>query len=310
MLLALVLDALFGEPKIVWERIPHPVKLLGEIVSFSEKWLNDGYFKKLKGLFFILLAAMLLGVLGYIIAKIPDYGLFEILLVAILLSQKSLIQHAKDVATSLRINVAQGRSALANLVGRDTENLDESEIARATIESMAENFSDGLVAPAFWYLVAGLPGILIYKFINTADSMIGYKNDKYGQFGWAAARIDDVLNYIPARLSGLIIAVSFSSMSAIRVMWQEAKHHRSPNAGWPEAALASVLEIAVSGPRMYEGSLQNYPYVNPAGRMNLEARDINVAISALWRSWIILYVSLASWMFGSELAFLIIQMLK
>ena len=209
----------------------------------------------------------------------------EILIVAILLSHKSLTEHVTAVSLGLQKNLSQGRTAVAMIVGRDTANLAETDIARSAIESAAENFSDGIIAPLFWFLIGGLPGILIYKFVNTSDSMIGYKNIQYNQFGWAAARLDDLLNWIPARLSGLLICIVHQNNSALNIMWRDAKLHRSPNAGWPESAMAGVLDVSISGPRSYEGVIKNYPFVNVDGKKKLTAVDIDNAVDVLWRSW-------------------------
>jgi adenosylcobinamide-phosphate synthase len=226
-----------------------------------------------------------LAIFGYLIERLPFSAIWKILIVAILLSHKSLTEHVTAVSLGLQKNLSQGRTAVAMIVGRDTANLAETDIARSAIESAAENFSDGIIAPLFWFLIGGLPGILIYKFVNTSDSMIGYKNIQYNQFGWAAARLDDLLNWIPARLSGLLICIVHQNNSALNIMWRDAKLHRSPNAGWPESAMAGVLDVSISGPRSYEGVIKNYPFVNVDGKKKLTAVDIDNAVDVLWRSW-------------------------
>ena len=179
---------------------------------------------------------------------------------------------------------------VARIVGRDTSEMDQPAIARGAIESAAENFSDGVIAPVFWFAIAGLPGLLLYKFTNTADSMIGYKTPRHAQFGWAAARFDDALNWIPARITAALIAVShldFGSLSAIRA---DAVLHRSPNAGWPEAAMARVLGVALAGPRSYDGQVQDFPFVNASGQKDIGPEQIEASVRALWRAWIVVLV--------------------
>src|SRR6056297_786791 len=209
----------------------------------------------------------------------------EIIVVAVLLAQRSLVDHVRAVADALRLSVAEARRAVGMIVGRDTAKMDQPDIARAAIESAAENLSDGVIAPAFWFLVAGLPGLLIYKIVNTADSMIGYRTPRYEAFGWAAARLDDVLNVIPARLTALLIAASHWVLRDWRAVMAEARLHRSPNAGWPEAAMARALNVALSGPRSYDGTVQHFPWVHGFGRKDIGAQQIDAACAALWRAW-------------------------
>ena len=208
---------------------------------------------------------------GALVSAVPDFGLLEVLLAATLLCQKSLAEHVRTVADGLRYGLQEGRNAVGKIVGRDVRYLDGGGVARAAIESAAENFSDGVVAPAFWFAVLGLPGIVAYKFINTADSMIGYRSDRFREFGWAAAKLDDMVNYVPARLSAALIAIAHGRWSAFRIMRDDAPRHRSPNAGWPEAALASVLGVALSGPRTYGGVAADFPlrqFERPQGDIN------------------------------------------
>ncbi|MDO9499073.1 cobalamin biosynthesis protein, partial [Falsiroseomonas sp.] len=162
--------------------------------------------------------------------------------------------------------------------------LDEPAVARAAIESAAENLSDGVIAPAFWFLIGGLPLMLVYKITNTADSMIGHRTPRHEAFGWASARFDDLLNLIPARLTAVLIAVSHGWTHA-RPILRDAPLHRSPNAGWPEAAMAVVLNIALSGPRAYHGVMAEFPWVWPEGRRNAGPADVEAACRALWRAW-------------------------
>jgi adenosylcobinamide-phosphate synthase len=215
---------------------------------------------------------------------IPDYGVLETLAVAILIAQKSLVDHVRAVATALRRSVPEGRRAVAMIVGRDTAEMTGPDIARAAIESAAENLSDGVVAPVFWYLLLGLPGIVAYKLVNTADSMIGHLTPRHREFGWASARLDDVLNLVPSRLTALLIALTHGWVDPGPIL-RDAPKHRSPNAGWPESALAPVLNVALSGPRSYDGVRKDYPWVWPEGRRDAGPDDIDAAADALWRVW-------------------------
>ncbi len=287
LLIALILDAILGEPDWLWGRVPHPATLMGRAVEWLDEHLNHGDYRRFTG--GLTITALILGalILGLIIKALPYAGILEALLAAILLAQRSLADHVSQVATALRSSLPEGRRAVSMIVGRDPEELDESAVARGAIESAAENFSDGVIAPAFWFLIFGLPGILIYKVINTADSMIGHRSERYQDFGWAAARIDDLVNWIPARLSGGLICLAYWSKTGWDSMLVDAKHHRSPNAGWPEAAMASVLDIAVSGPRSYNGTMTELMWVNEAGRTHLTPEDIDAAVRVLWRSWFV-----------------------
>jgi adenosylcobinamide-phosphate synthase len=284
LLPAMLLDAALGEPKWLWSRAPHPAVLMGRAVTFFDTRFNKGPQQRIKGS--LAMAAMVIaaGTLGLVIHTIPDAGIFEIMTIAILLAQRSLADHVQAVGNALRLSLNDGRQTVAMIVGRDTANMDTTAVARGAIESAAENLSDGVIAPILWYLVAGLPGILIYKITNTADSMIGHRTPRYEQFGWAAARFDDLLNLIPARVTAALIALSHGWTNAQPIL-RDGPLHRSPNAGWPEAAMAVILNIALSGPRSYHGVTKEYPWVWPEGRMTLTPDDIDRAVRALWRTW-------------------------
>ena len=284
LILAMLLDAAFGEPRILWDRAPHPAILMGRLVGWCDHRFNRGHSLRSSGIAVTLglLSTGLLG--GWLIHILPDFGLLEILTVAILLAQKSLVDHVRAVATALRHSVPEGRRAVAMIVGRDTAAMTGPDIARAAIESAAENLSDGVVAPIFWYLVAGLPGLVAYKLINTSDSMIGHMTPRYREFGWASARLDDLLNLVPARLTALLIALTHGWVDPAPIL-RDAPKHRSPNAGWPESALAPVLNVALSGPRSYHGVRKHYNWVWPEGRRDPGPDDIDAAANALWRVW-------------------------
>jgi len=282
--LALLCDAVLGEPKLIWDRLPHPAVLMGRLVGHLDRRFNRGKHLKLKGVGAVA-ALVVIGLLtGWLIHALPDFGIVEIIVLAILLAQKSLVEHVRAVASGLRRSLPEGRAAVAMIVGRDTADMAGPDVARAAIESAAENLSDGVVAPVFWYLILGLPGIVAYKLVNTADSMIGHMTPRYREFGWASARRDDVLNLIPARLTALLIALTHGWVDPKPVL-RDAPKHRSPNAGWPEAALSPVLNVALSGPRSYHGQRKDFPWVWPEGRRDPGPDDIDAAADALWRVW-------------------------
>ncbi len=288
LLLAMILDALFGEPEWLWSRIPHPAILMGRVIDYMDKRFNRGTGRRMRGtlVFINLIMAAFLG--GLLLAYVPGRWI-DIVICAVLLAQKSLTTHVRAVADALRLSVGDGRRTVAMIVGRDTDGMPAPAIARSAIESAAENQSDGVIAPAFWFLVGGLPGLLIYKITNTADSMIGYKTDRHLEFGWAAARFDDLLNLIPARLTALFIWITAPHCGGYAAIRDDAALHRSPNAGWPESAMARVLNVALSGPRTYHGRLRNYPYVNTTGQHDIGPDAIDAAVQTLWRSWAVAF---------------------
>lgn len=281
--LALILDALLGEPRWLWSRLPHPAVLAGRAVGWLDEAMNTGTVRRIKGALVVLILVAGAAAVGHLLA----FGgpVVETLCAAILLAQKSLVQHVAAVAKALRRSLPDARENVAMIVSRDCRDMTEPQIARSAIESAAENLSDGVVAPAFWFLIGGLPGILVYKAVNTADSMIGYRNDKYLAFGWAAARLDDVLNLIPARLTGLMIAFLAGQLHRWPAIAQDARAHRSPNAGWPEAAMARALDLSLAGPRSYDGQLRQLAWVNGDARNDIGASDIDSAVKMLWRVW-------------------------
>lgn len=285
LILAMLIDAALGEPKQLWDKAPHPAVLMGRAVDFMDQRLNRGPWQKAKGAAAMVMLGLGALVLGRLIQLIPDYGLLDCVILSVLLAQRSLVDHVKAVADGLRLSLEEGRRAVSMIVGRDTAQLDHPGVTRAAIESAAENFSDGVVAPIFWYVVAGLPGLLLYKITNTADSMIGHRTPRHEAFGWAAARLDDLLNLIPARLSAALIAAGHFSTNYKPIL-RDAPLHRSPNAGWPEAAMAVMLNVSLSGPRSYNGVRQDYPWVYPEGLRTIDDAEIDAAVQALWRAWV------------------------
>ena len=295
LFVALVLDALIGDPDWLWRRLPHPVFLMGRLIQQLDDKLNSpadqAIARRIKGalaLVVMLAVACATGIgVSWLVSWSPLALIFEVIIVAMLLAQRSLYEHVDRVRKAFKdggLNAA--RKSVSMIVGRDPETLDEAGVCRAAIESSAENFSDGIVAPAFWYLIAGLPGLLVYKFVNTADSMIGHRNEKYLEFGWASARFDDVLNLVPARLSALFFALAAVSCGgsvsgALRAMWRDAGLHRSPNAGWPEAAMAGGLGLALAGPRVYGSSVVDDPWMNGDGNREAQPTDIGRALKLM-----------------------------
>ena len=285
LLFALILDYFIGDPHQIWARFPHPAVIMGRIISWVELRLNQGRFLRAKGIIAILALSVAAILIGWIIRWLPDFGLLELVLVTILLAHNSLVKHVNDVAEALKNSIDAGRIAVARIVGRDVAELDDTNIARAAVESAAENFSDAVVAPVFWYLIFGLPGLLFYKLVNTADSMIGHRTDRYHLFGYGAAKLDDLINLIPARLCGALICLVHRSRSSFEIMVTDATLHASPNAGWPEAAMAATLDVSLAGPRSYQGKLSDDSYINPRGRRDMTREDITNAVLVLRKTW-------------------------
>jgi len=281
--LAMGLDALLGEPRWLWSRLPHPAVLMGRAVDWLDGKYNNGDARRAKGIG--VMAALAGGAiaLGLVLSLLPWW--VQGVVAATLLAQRSLCQHVSDVARALRRGLDEGRTAVSMIVGRETATLDRPAIARAAIESAAENLSDGVIAPVLFTLVFGLPGLLLYKITNTADSMIGYRTPAYKEFGWAAARFDDLLNLLPARLTAFVILAVHGRFDDWQGAIRDARVHRSPNAGWPEAAMSRVLGVALSGPRVYHGQRTDDPFVNPDGRRDTSPADIDRAVATLWRVW-------------------------
>jgi len=293
LLLALAIDALIGWPDALYRKIGHPVTWLGKLISHMDKSLNRMEWhpptRRLMGLLTAAFIILICIVSGQIIQNAVGQGilgfLISVLLAWPLLASRSLYSHVKDVAQPLELmDLRSAREAVSMIVGRDPKQLDTAGVGRAAIESLAENTSDGVVAPIFWGLIFGLPGILAYKAINTMDSMIGYKTPKHLDFGWAAARIDDLANWVPARLTGLIIAMmSGTPNTALQTIRRDAGKHRSPNAGWPESAMAAALGVRLSGPRSYHDKQTNDPWLYAEGR-DVEGSDVTRALAVFKRS--------------------------
>ncbi len=288
------IEAVLAYPAIVFGAIGHPVSWIGAAISALESRLNRPGFssavRRATGIATVLLlVAVALGVglaLEMAVRAVPVVGfVLAVLIVAALIAAGSLDQHVRAVAASLHSDgLVGGRQSIAKIVGRDPDALDEAAICRAAIESLAENASDGVTAPAFWYLVGGLPGMIAYKAINTADSMIGHMSERYHAFGWAAAKLDDLVNLPASRLTGLMFIASASvvpgasATSAWRAFWRDAKRHRSPNAGWTEAAMAGALGLRLAGPRVYDGVEVDDHWMGD-GRAEATPEDIDRALT-------------------------------
>lgn len=293
LLLALALDAVAGDMRPLFRTIPHPVAALGRLIDALERRLNratrDAATRRVRGALVVAVVVGLAALAGWLVLELTR-GLslgwaVEVFLVAVLLAQRSLYDHVWAVCRGLETGgLAGGRAAVAHIVGRDPDSLDEAGIARAGIESLFENFSDGVVAPAFWYVLLGLPGLMAYKAINTLDSMIGHRSARFRDFGAAAARLDTAANFIPARLSALQIALAAAlsgkgdGAAALRIVRRDAPKHRSVNAGWPEAAAAGALGVALAGPRRYGETLVDDPWIGD-GHARVTAADMRRALS-------------------------------
>lgn len=288
LVLALLLDSLVGEPEWLWKRVPHPAVLMGKAIEWLDQTFNKGDNPMASGALGVLAFCVIAAMIGWAIEDVSFGGVLEVIVVAVLLAQKSLTQHVQAVADALRQSVEQGRDAVSQIVGRDTAEMDGPAVSRSAIESAAENFSDGVVAPVFWFLIAGLPGILVYKLVNTADSMIGYRTARHEAFGKFAARLDDAMNWVPARMTAVLFMVSRWQWQAWGVIRRDAPLHRSPNAGWPEAAMAATLGVALSGPRSYEGEMRDFPWVNAEGVRDIGPKEIDQSVDLLWSGWLVM----------------------
>lgn len=262
-LIALLIDALIGWPDRLFRRIGHPVVWLGRLIDGLDRRLNHGNWRVLRGMFasLVTIAAALLPA---VVLQILLGPLLAALFAWPLVAARSLNDHLRAVATPLsRHDIVEARQATAMIVGRDVRTADEAALSRAATESLAENASDGVIAPLFWACIAGLPGIAAYKAINTLDSMIGHRTTRHGEFGRFAARLDDVANWVPARLTALLIMLA-SGKTQWTGLRADAVRHRSPNAGWPETAMAKALGVRLSGPRVYADHVANEPWLNGA----------------------------------------------
>jgi adenosylcobinamide-phosphate synthase len=295
-LVALVVEGCAGYPEPLYRRIRHPVVWMGHAIDWLERRWNRADLgdvaRRWLGILTVILVAGGAAVAGYVLqSKLNDvqFGSVLVMLIATTgLAQHSLFTHVRDVHRPLSSGDLVGaRAAVSKIVGRDTATLDEPGVAGAALESLAESFNDGVVAPAFWLVVGGLPGLFAYKALNTADSLIGHREPRWRMFGWAAARADDLVNLIPARLAGLFLVCA--ARRGVSVMWRDASKHASPNAGWPEAAMAGALRIRLGGPAAYDGVLHERPVfgAGPAPATADLARGLRLYVVACGLLWVL-----------------------
>lgn len=307
LLLALMIDAVVGDPGWLYRRVPHPVVLLGVAIGWCDRVLNretwSDAFRRASGVIAISGILALSGSAGWAVHEalrdLPYVMVSEAVIASVFLAQNSLYRHVAAVGHGFAGGgLDPARAAVGLIVGRDPARLDEAGICRAAIESLAENFSDGIVAPVFWYLLFGLPGLLAYKALNTADSMIGHRNDRHRAFGWASARLDDVANLVPARIAALAITIAANAQSrsagnaAKAAALRDARRHRSVNAGWPEAAMAGALGLRLAGPRHYDAALVDDAWMGD-GRERAVPDDIRRALRLYLRGCLVVMIIVA-----------------
>ena len=279
LLIGWLLDLLLGDP--IW--LPHPVVWFGKAIATCEKKLNRGNFRKAKGAFVaIVLIAIVFALtwfLRLLLSPLPSYLLliFDAIIIFYCLAGTTLIREVREVFLALDRSLDEGRKQVARIVGRDTSELSAQEVRTAALETLAENLSDGVIAPLFWLAILGTPGMLAYKMVNTLDSMIGYKTERYKAFGCWAAHIDDIANYIPARLTAFLMILATGKLGRLRFVWKNGRNHASPNSGYPEAALAGILNCRFGGPHYYFGKLFDKPFIGENDRL-LTTADMKKAV--------------------------------
>jgi adenosylcobinamide-phosphate synthase len=297
VLTALVVEAVVGYPAALHAWIPHPVVWAGNVISALERWWNrpshSFALRRALGVIAVVLVVGAAWALGWVV----EWGagrLVEVaggLVIALVgttgLAQRSLFDHVNNVLVALRSgDLTLARQRVSLIVGRDTQRLDANGVSAAALESLAESFNDGIVAPAFWFVIAGLPGLFAYKVLNTADSLIGHMEDRWRAFGWAAARADDLVNLVPARLAGALLV--FAGFGGYGVMLSDASKHASPNAGWPEAAMAGALGVSLGGPTSYDGVMHERPVfgTGPAPGVPDLKRGLRIYVVACAQLWL------------------------
>lgn len=299
LLLGWLLDRLLGDPSA----LPHPVVGFGKIISWGEKRLNKGSKKTLKGsLFSLLLIVGSFSFIYFVLAGLDQINswlsmLFSTIIIFYCLAGKTLIDEVKQVFIAIDSSVDEGRRQVARIVGRDTSALSPQQIRTAALETASENLSDGVIAPLFWFMLLGVPGMFAYKMVNTLDSMIGYKNERYKQFGCWAAHIDDIANFIPARLTAALMLTSKGCFSLFPFVWRYRKCHASPNSAYPEAALAGILNCKFGGGNLYFGEMVDKPYIG-SNLKELTTTDMQIAISVNRRSEVLMIILVVIYTFS------------
>ena len=277
LLLGWLLDFIFGDPA----RLPHPVVWFGKMISWGEHRLNKGSHRMAKGavmaVFLIFLVFFVVWGLKRLIPNTMLWLVLDTIIIFYCLAGTTLVREVREVFLALDRSLDEGRKQVARIVGRDTSQLSAQEVRTAALETLAENLSDGVIAPLFWFALLGTPGMLAYKMVNTLDSMVGYRTERYKDFGCWAARIDDVANYIPARLTALLMVIASGRLSLLKFVWKNGSRHASPNSGYPEAALAGILNCRFGGPHYYFGELFNKPYIGENDR-ELTTQDMHTAV--------------------------------
>ena len=276
LLLGWLLDFVFGDPS----RLPHPIVWFGKMISFGEHRLNHGTHRMFKGavmaVCFILIVFFVVWGLKRLVPNVVLWLILDTIIIFYCLAGTTLIREVREVFLALDRSLDEGRKQVARIVGRDTSQLSAQEVRTAALETLAENLSDGVIAPLFWFALLGTPGMLAYKMVNTLDSMIGYRTERYKDFGCWAAHIDDVANYIPARLTALLMVIASGKWSLLKFVWKNGRRHASPNSGYPEAALAGILNCRFGGPHYYFGELFDKPYIGENDR-ELTTADMHTA---------------------------------
>ena len=291
LLIGWLLDLVLGDP--AW--LPHPVVGFGKLIAFGEKHLNKGNHRKAKGAVMAILYIIGVFVVVWFLRNqlcIMNDALcivFDVVIIFYCLAGTTLIREVREVYLALDRSLDEGRKQVARIVGRDTSELSAQEVRTAALETLAENLSDGVIAPLFWFAILGTPGMLAYKMVNTLDSMIGYKTERYKDFGSWAAHIDDIANYIPARLTALLMVIAVGKPQLTGFVWRNGRNHASPNSGYPEAALAGILDCRFGGPHYYFGQLFDKPYIGTNDRP-LTTVDMRIAVQVNRKAEIMMVV--------------------
>ena len=277
LLLGWLLDFIFGDPS----RLPHPIVWFGKMISWGEHRLNKGSYRMAKGavmaICFILMIFFVVWGLKRLIPNMVLWLVLDTIIIFYCLAGTTLIREVREVFLALDRSLDEGRQQVARIVGRETSELSAQDVRTAALETLAENLSDGVIAPLFWFALLGTPGMLAYKMVNTLDSMIGYRTERYKDFGCWAARIDDIANFIPARLTALLMVIASGKLSLLEFVWRNGRRHASPNSGYPEAALAGALNCRFGGPHYYFGELFDKPYIGENDR-DLTTQDMHTAV--------------------------------